>query len=98
MKSFIEEPFAERSVSDDKIVMDYIAGFDEEGDITRRPLRIGDFPFIRSLLEATPDRDPLFRPPARALGSKVITDRAKGHPLSVFRHSNLVDNSDQTLL
>lgn len=98
MMAFLDEPFSERSVIDDKVVMDYIAGFDEEADTSQRALRIGDFPFIQSLLDETPDRDPLFRPPARALGSKVVTDRAKGRPLTVFRHSNLPEDQEPTLL
>jgi hypothetical protein len=88
MKGFLAEPFADRNVSDDDVVMDYVAGFDEAGESERAPLRIADFPFIRSLLEEAPDRDPLFRPPTRALSSQAVTERAQGKPLPVFRHSN----------
>lgn len=97
LRTFLHEPFAERNVSDDQLVMDYVVGCDEDGDVAPK-LRIPNIAFIKSLLDESPDRDPLFRPPARALGSKLVTERAKGMPISVFRHSNARTDADPTLL
>ncbi|MEO8373994.1 MAG: hypothetical protein ABI471_02125 [Sphingomonas bacterium] len=88
MRSYLHEPFAERDVSADKVVMDYISGFDEDAsDAAQTALRISDLPFIDNLLNDTPDRDPLFRPPTRALASNIIHERASGTPLPIFRRS-----------
>ncbi len=85
MRGLMDHDFVERCVDDDRLIMDYIASFNEH-DPEARPIRIEDIPFLAKLVEG-PRGNEIFRSPSRAWRTLAITNVARRTPLKVFRRA-----------
>lgn len=83
LRGLMDHEFVEKRVADDRVIMDYITGFDEH-DHESRPMRMGDIPFLAALLQG-PGGDEFFRSPSRAWQTLAITNVARRALLEVFK-------------